>query len=376
MLKPRPARLHALFAFFTAGPEQGAVPFLPPLGVTSFTLTTPVPAKALAATGFRAFGTRAVRLDIVDRIADALFDAAESAKGPCAFPANIVSLLGASNEEAEALVEALGWEKTDVTRQVAVAVAPAAEKVVGVSVTAEPVTGVPVEEMQVEEMQVEETPDGITPEVIGGEASDILPEVQTTAEIVAEADAIATDEIAAKSGDVETTEAAVPTVPDMETVTLWRRKRAKPERAPYTRHKGPPRKSAVEATSGETAPNIRPSRPRSDVNRSDGPRTDGPRPPRAFNKDGANRPPRQFNRDAENAARFSAAPPPPPGKIDPNNPFAVLAALKVMAPEPVAAKSKEPLGEERKKRKRKRTNKPRDATTVAGEIEIDAHSAE
>ncbi|HCP63932.1 MAG TPA: hypothetical protein DIU09_05005, partial [Hyphomonadaceae bacterium] len=80
--------------------------------------TSPVEAKPLAAAGFRAFGQRAVRLDIVDRIADALFEAAEAAKGPCVFPAVIVSLLGASNEDAEAVVEALGWEKFETTRPV------------------------------------------------------------------------------------------------------------------------------------------------------------------------------------------------------------------------------------------------------------------
>ncbi|HCP63933.1 MAG TPA: ATP-dependent DNA helicase, partial [Hyphomonadaceae bacterium] len=38
LLKPRPARLHALFAFFAGGGDPAAsAPFLPPLGVTSFT---------------------------------------------------------------------------------------------------------------------------------------------------------------------------------------------------------------------------------------------------------------------------------------------------------------------------------------------------
>jgi ATP-dependent RNA helicase SUPV3L1/SUV3 len=346
LLKPRAARLHALFAFFTAGPDQGAVPFLPPLGVTSFTLTAPVPSKALAATGFRAFGTRAVRLDIVDRIADALFEAAEKAKGPCAFPPNIVSLLGASNEDAEALVETLGWEKTEVTR----AVAP--------PVVVEAVAEAPVEvEVEVEAVEVVETDaivDRTTQEPVIVEAP---PEAEPAP--VAKAQAIESDAIAE--------EVAEPTEPVMETVTLWRRKRNKPERAPNTRHRGTPRK----AEGDPAAPNERPRSPRPEGQRRDGPRSDTPRPPRAFNKDGGNRPPRAFDRAAENAARFSAAPAPSTAKIDPNNPFAVLASLKVMATAPTAPKAKEAGGEDRKKRKRKRSGKPRpDSTAEAVAVEV------
>jgi ATP-dependent RNA helicase SUPV3L1/SUV3 len=316
LLKPRAARLHALFAFFTAGPTQGAVPFLPPLGVTSFTLTTPVPAKALAATGFRAFGTRAVRLDIVDRIADALFEAAEKAKGPCAFPPNIVSLLGASNEDAEALVEALGWEKTEVTRPVAPLV-------------------------------VEAPPEAPVEEAVVGEGEAVVDEAVEAPNIV-EAEPVTEAEVAAPEVAAEVV--AEPTEPVMETVTLWRRKRNKPERAPNARHRGPPRNAK-----GETATATdRPRRPRLEA-----PRSDGPRPPRTFNKESGNRPPRTFDRAKENATRFSAAPPQSTAKIDPNNPFAVLASLKVVAPPPV--KAKEAGGEDRKKRKRKRAGKPREA---------------
>ena len=365
LLKPRPARLHALFAFFTAGPEQGTVPFLPPLGVTSFTLTTLVPAKALAATGFRAFGTRAVRLDIVDRIADSLFDAAEQAKGPCAFPPNIVSLLGASNEDAEALVEALGWEKTEVTRPVVV-IEPTVEPAVAV----EAVPEAPVSLLEDGETE-------IAPETAVMQGGDVAAELEPEPESEPEPEAalasesgiepdVIEPEFVEPAQTVEEPVSAESAVPTMETVTLWRRKRVKPERASNTRFRGPPRK-----VGGETGPtgevrseSSRPPRasgPRQDEPRPDGPRHDGPRPPRAFNKEGGNRPPRPFNRDAENAARFSAAPLPPTTKIDPNNPFAVLAALKVMAPPPQPVMAKEAGGEERKKRKRKRTHKPREA---------------
>ena len=341
LLKPRPARLHALFAFFTAGPEVGAVPFLPPLGVTSFTLTTPVPPKALAATGFRAFGTRAVRLDIVDRIADALFEAAETAKGPCAFPPNIVSLLGASNDEAEALVEALGWEKTEVTRPVVV-----------VPVISEPPSI--EEEAVVEEGDTAQSTDATEP-------TEEVPAEEPAEALIAET-------------SVETQAEPVPVeniAPQMETVTLWRRKRAKPERPAQARYRSPLRTPNESSATAEPRPN----RPRPDRN-TDSARPDVKRPPRPFNKDGGNRPPR---RDNDNAGRFSAAPPPSTTKIDPNNPFAVLAALKVVTPPPPPpppkAKAKEEGEEARKKRKRKRTRKPREpGAPITAEIAIAAEA--
>lgn len=110
LLKPRAARLHAILDWSSRGAE-GGLPFLPSPGATSVKLEAAPPAEQLAAAGYRAFGLRAVRLDIVDRIADALFSAAEAAKGPCAFPLAVVSLLGAPVEEAEGVATALGWHK-------------------------------------------------------------------------------------------------------------------------------------------------------------------------------------------------------------------------------------------------------------------------
>jgi ATP-dependent RNA helicase SUPV3L1/SUV3 len=305
LLKPRAARLHALLAFFTDGGDSASVPFLPPLGVTSFTLTNPVAPKALAATGFRAFGLRAVRIDIVDRIADALFDASEAAKGPCPFPPTIVSLMGASNEEAEALVMALGWEKIEVTRPVVVAPPAPNPEVLEAETPIAPQT-------------VDSTADPIdaepTPEVPQAEQAQDEPKAEAEAEVA----------------DPETQSA-----PEMETVTLWRRKRNKPERS-FAPRRGPPRKSAE---GGQARP----------------PRADADRPRKPFNKEGGNRPKRPDNRENNNA-RFSAAPPPREVKIDPNNPFAALAALKI-APAPKAPVKLE-AGEVKKKRKRKRSAKP------------------
>lgn len=361
MLKPRPARLHALFAFFTAGPEQGAVPFLPPLGVTSFTLAAPVPPKALAAAGFRAFGTRAVRLDIVDRIADALFDAAEAAKGPCAFPPTIVSLLGASNEDAEGLAEALGWEKTEVTRPV----------VIAPPVVTEPEGA--VESTEVPEVSAPDPEAEVLADPARGQEAEVMadtPVTETTEDSALEA-----------IPNAEAAPSQHADAPIMETVTLWRRRRAKPGRPTNSRFRGPPRKGNETTTNTDARPNPpRPNAPRRDGPVRDrpenaGPRGDHVRPPRPFNKDGGNRPPR---REPEKATRFSAAPPAPATKIDPDNPFAVLAALKVVTPTPTSVKAKagDAGGQDRKKRKRQRNQKRRDATSHAPVTETPPPEAE
>jgi ATP-dependent RNA helicase SUPV3L1/SUV3 len=285
LLKPRAARLHALLAYFVDGGEAGGAPFLPPLGVTSFTLTTEVSAKALAAAGFRAFGNRAVRLDIVDRIADALFDAAATAKGPCPFPPTIVSLLGASNEEAERLVQALGWEKIEVTR-------PVAPK-----------------------------PEAAEPEAVEVEAEAVA-EAALVAEVAPEA------EPEAPEVSVTEPEAAQPV---METISLWRR----------VRNKEPGRNLSA------------PKRPH--IKGDAGP------PTRNFDKKGGNRPKPQGQAPQ---ARYSAAPPVSQAqsapRIDPNNPFAALLALKIAPPA-------QPTRPPKARSKPKRAKDPSPAPTEGGD---------
>jgi ATP-dependent RNA helicase SUPV3L1/SUV3 len=338
LLKPRPARLHALFAFFAGGGDLGlSRPFLPPLGVTSFTLTSPVEAKPLAAAGFRAFGQRAVRLDIVDRIADALFEAAEAAKGPCVFPSVIVSLLGASNEDAETVVEALGWEKFETTRPVKSPEAPAAELVEAVDPVTEAAGEAEVNESGTPD--VEPAPEAAPAEAAVEVAAKVEPEETTGLE-------------------APSAEAAEPAA--METVTLWRRKRIRPplrDQRPFKR--GNPNRVSDPRPQGQATGAV-PTRearpPRNDLARpAQGQRRDGNRPPRegGFKRPEGGRPP---HRDKEGRS-FAAAPPRTNagggGAVDPNNPFAVLAALKLTADPAKPAKAGAPS----KKHKGKKPHK-------------------
>lgn len=111
LLKPKSARLNAILGFFSKGDIEGKAPFLPPFGVTSFEAPEGIEDEAYALVGFKNVGGRAIRFDIIDRVIDALFEAANEAKGPFALPLSVISFLGVSNDVAQKVVESLGWEK-------------------------------------------------------------------------------------------------------------------------------------------------------------------------------------------------------------------------------------------------------------------------
>lgn len=159
LLKPRPARLHAVLAFHAEG-RTGA-PWLPPPGLTSFEADASVHRDDYRRGGFQVLAGRAVRLDILDRVADALYEAGKAAQGPAPLPLAAVSLLGASNEVTEAVVTALGWEKIMVPQPPApgaTAVPGPGEQVSGAEGPAEPDASDAVQSIPA--LASGETPDG------------------------------------------------------------------------------------------------------------------------------------------------------------------------------------------------------------------------
>lgn len=110
LLKPKAARLNAILTHFSKG-GVGDV-FVPRMGVTSFNAEEGINQDDYMLAGFKNVGGRVIRLDILDRVIDALFEASKEAKGPIAMPMAVVSLLGVSNEVACNVVEGLGWEKS------------------------------------------------------------------------------------------------------------------------------------------------------------------------------------------------------------------------------------------------------------------------
>jgi hypothetical protein len=78
--------------------------------LTSFVVDDDTPSGFLAAAGFRLLAGRAVRVDIAERIDSILHQS--SLSGTPLF-GQVVSLLGTSVEEAEAVSRALGWQRSN-----------------------------------------------------------------------------------------------------------------------------------------------------------------------------------------------------------------------------------------------------------------------
>lgn len=105
LMKPKPARLAALLWAVHRGLRD--IPRLPPAGRTSFLADADLPVGFLRAVGYRTLSGRAVRLDIVERLADVA--RAGAIKGLFAVDAPLANLLGCSVEETEAVLTALGY---------------------------------------------------------------------------------------------------------------------------------------------------------------------------------------------------------------------------------------------------------------------------
>ncbi len=102
----------------------GARAFLPQAGRVSLPAAEGRPATAYAAAGYRRCGTLAVRLDMLERLADALREARKAAgSAPFAAPPEMAALIGCSREELGRVLQALGYR---AIRPKPVSAAPAA----------------------------------------------------------------------------------------------------------------------------------------------------------------------------------------------------------------------------------------------------------
>jgi len=105
LVRPKPARLAAILRAVHRGERH--IPAVPPAGRTSLVLPAPLPEGFLRAAGYRQLAGRAVRIDIVERLADTV--RASAIKGLFAVDATLANLLGCSVEETEAVLVALGY---------------------------------------------------------------------------------------------------------------------------------------------------------------------------------------------------------------------------------------------------------------------------
>lgn len=374
LLKPAPARaLLILWALSREGVEDGFadLPAPPTAGLTSVPADPAAPVGFYDALGFRVSGGRAVRLDMLERIADLIrpvITARHYNGGFIVTPA-MMSLVGCSGEEFSNLLKGLGYRSrvekvtppkieakpaepakfiVETKSSAAETPAPAVETPVDASVetpAAEPVQA----EAPAEEVAAEAVAD--TPETVAPEATETTqPAEAASAEPAIAAEAAATEEVAAEMVELE----------------IWRpQRRPRPGEQAQQRQRRPRRKpvdaNAAAAPADGAAPATGDAKPadaargaRRDRNkgkydafgkgkeggeRQAGARTEGGRPdnrkdgPKGKRRDdrkGGGRDDRN-NKGGERREWASTPPPRRERGIDPDSPFAALAVLKERA---------------------------------------------
>jgi len=294
LLKPAPARLLTLLWALWSDRNPGET--LPPkAGLVSLEKAKNLPHAYYYAAGYRPSGVRAVRIDMLERLAGLIRTARNEANMREGFEATpqMMSLVGCSGEDFEAILRSLGFRKNIIKRKVE---------------TPKPETQAPVDTNAAGDQTP--APDAIaTP---APEAAETM-EAQTSDTTAAEtAPQISVDtqpaETAEPSAPMEKPEEpaqadaaqATPEQPMAIDVALWRLAPRKPTRPPKSARK--------------------PGAHAKDKNQNHG-RTDKPRRPKSS---APHRPCREK-------------------KADPNSPFAVLAGLKnELANAQKNAKTKEP----------------------------------
>ena len=307
LLKPAPASLLTLLWALWTDRKPGEVP-APAAGRVSATMNENLPHAYYYACGYRPSGVRAVRIDMLERLAGLIRTARNDGNSREGFEANaqMMSLVGCSGEEFEAILRSLGFRKNVVKRKPAQAEAKPAE-----TAPAEAPADASTEAA---------TPSGPTEETSPAPVeTSAEPAAQETAVTPQASDEAATIEAAtpAEAAPSETPtpapEASAEAVQEIE-VTLWRLapRRPKPAARPQARNNAD--RNAKGKTDGQDRQrqNGRPGGKQGADRR-------GPKPHKGRHKD--------RDRNSGKGQTYTAAPR-REKKADPNSPFAVLAGLK------------------------------------------------
>ncbi|MDR3497664.1 MAG: helicase-related protein [Parvibaculum sp.] len=353
LLKPAPARLLLTLWALTRKDVEDAfadLPQPPVPGLTSVPADPAAPEGFYSALGFRVCGGRAVRLDMLERVADLIrpvITARTYNGGFVATPA-MMSLVGCSGEEFSNLLKGLGYqprlEKVRPPKPVEKPVeAPKfiVETISGETLSTPAVTA-PVETAPIETPPVE------------------TPPVETVAAEEAAIDAAAADVDAAPAAEGAAPAPEAEAEAELVEMEIWRpARRHKP--APRERHARRSEAAPAEgaAATAEGAPGEarreRHRRPRREKQgevrtesqakkpegeRGDRPARDNRSKDQRPNKDNRNKdnrhkggPDRNKDRDKDRGGRgerreWTAAPPRREREVDPDSPFAALAVLK------------------------------------------------
>ena len=118
LLKPAPTRLRLVLWSITKGLNE--FPESPPPGLVTIPVDTSAPEGAATMAGYRNAGERAIRIDMLERLADML--RSEDSRGGFEAKADMLSITGMTLEQFATLMEGLGYkaEKSERTKVKAV----------------------------------------------------------------------------------------------------------------------------------------------------------------------------------------------------------------------------------------------------------------
>ncbi|WP_037081357.1 helicase-related protein [Neorhizobium vignae] len=372
LLKPAPAELITLlWALKNDGLDKpGYGDLIPALaaGRTSVVADPTFERMFYKLAGFRFLGKRAVRIDILERLADLIRPLLQWKPGSTPRPEGaydgrrfttttaMLSILGATPDDMEEILKGLGYRADAVKAEEAQAFL-AGHDAGSVNVAAAPASaGDAPEVSETDDADASEAPAETATEAAPAEAvADAAPAETVAAEPAASEEAPAEQ---AAAGDV-TDEAKAAEAGEPKPVLLWRpgggresnQRGGRPQHGDRRGHGGQRNNAGGEAgqpaqgrRDGGERRDARPAGERSGGERKDGgkPNRDnnrrpdnnntnnrgGDRPNRGERHEGGPRPERNDRGKGPQPARFEAKPPRKEKPIDPDSPFAKLAALK------------------------------------------------
>jgi ATP-dependent RNA helicase SUPV3L1/SUV3 len=288
LLKPAPTRLRLVLWSLANGLQE--FPESPPPGLVTIPNIVEVPKEHYTLAGYRPAGTRAIRIDMLERLAD-LLRAKDSRAGFEATP-DMLSITGMTLEQFADLMGGLGYKGEKAERaKVRRAEAPVADTTSTAPIPEEVSVLAPVEEPVAE---------------------------ATTAE------------------GTDAPEAAAPEMEVFYTFTWAPRPRHDANRGPRreggAREGGRgPRREGAEGEAKAERPNRGPregGKPREDRPRTDGKPGGKPEGRRDDQRKGGKFDRRDDRKDGHKTKNFEARPPRAEKPVDPDNPFAALLALK------------------------------------------------
>lgn len=294
LLKPAAARLMALL--WALSVDRAPSSLHPPKpGLVSFPATQDIPHAYYYALGYRPSGDRAVRIDMLERLAQQIRTARNGPGGRDGFSATsqMMSLVGCSGEEFESILRSLGYRKHTVKRP-----APAPMTEAPAATAASESGTAPAEAEFVSTASFRETPDAAQAAPGGAVLSD--GSTVETAETIQRPGPPGPPSPDTPIPDPPPPEKPIDAPAAEIEVEVWRLAPRRPPQRPR-----PEKREARENGAGKQQRDARPPRRG---------KAEGKKP---FRQGGEPPPPRRYSSEPRRGR-----------EPDPNSPFAVLAALK------------------------------------------------